>query len=476
MALVLSQVFVQYFCVSFLMAMALSSLLRNQGNDFFRRASRISVSSSPQEKRDLYEQALSRYYQAKEKSENRDEECSAAKNIGKAAWKIAGVLSAKEESPKTIIFYLHEAIKGLCTAYNHSEDCKDPEWRGEVFETLCVCLQEVMDAAEALGDNDQRIAQLEKLSSLTTVVEAAPDLQITLATLYFHDGTTKLQNGDYKKCLIRMKDCYRPIEEVKRLSRYAGVTRATPELLSQAHVLEQDVFYHTCSASSIQARAQGDELLQLALKGQEELDMTLIFEVIDWYKQAVVLAREVDIEQEAIADSCLGVVYDKVLKITFRAKAYFTHSFELAESLKPRIFTSHQWYKDCTAALKRFQDEARARDEQEKQKARTRFMEELSDELDDLKAHKSDAVTFIKYIYANYPPKLPSWKKPSDDEMEEWESLDTGSKDYKKILTKALFYYHPDKVDEKRHGMKWKVLCEEITKMLTYHYERTVVI
>ena len=453
--------------------MALSNLLRNQGNEFFRRASHLSISSSPQEARDLYEQALSRYYQAKEKSENRDEECSAAKNIGKAAWKIAGVLGQKQENPKTIIFYLHEAIKGLCTAYNHSEDCKDPEWRGDVFETLSVCLQEVMDAAETLGDSDQRIAQLEKLSSLTTVVEAVPDIQITLATLYFHDGTTKLQNGDYKKCLIRMKDCYRPIEEVKRLSRYAGVTRATPEMLSQARVLEQDVFYHTCSASSIQALAQGDQLLQLALQEEEELDMPSIFEVIDRYKQAVVLAREVDIEQEAIADSRLGVVYDKVLKMTFRAKPYFTHSFELADSLKPRIFTSQQWYKDCTAALKRYQDEARARDEREKQNARAAFMEALSNELDDLKAHKSAAITFIKHIYDNYPPKVPSWKKPSDNEIKDWESLDTDSKDYKKLLTKALFFYHPDKVDEMLHGMKWKVLCEEITKMLTYHYERT---
>ena len=115
-------------------------------------------------------------------------------------------------------------LKGLCIAYNHREACKDAEWR-EVFETLNVCLQEVLIEAGALGDVDQRIAQLEKLCSINTVIEAAPDIQISLATLYFHDGTTKLQNGDYKKCLIRMKDCYRPIEEVKRLCRYACYTR-----------------------------------------------------------------------------------------------------------------------------------------------------------------------------------------------------------------------------------------------------------
>ena len=266
-------------------------------------------------------------------SNNHDEECSATKNIGKAAWKIAAVLSKKSEEPQTVIFYLQEAIKGLCAAYNNSEECKGLEWRSEVFETLSVCLQEVImiDAAEAFQDSDQKITQLEKLARITTVNESLPDVQTNLATAYFHDGTTKLQNGDYKKCLSRMRDCYRPIEEVKRLCRiYGGVLNC--KILEEALTLEKDVFYHNCAASAEQARVQGDELLKMALTEQEELEMTLIFEVIDWYKQAVVLAREVEIEQEAIAESRLGVVYDKVLKMSLRAKAYFTHSFKLAVS------------------------------------------------------------------------------------------------------------------------------------------------
>ena len=452
--------------------MSLSSNLRNQGNEFFRQASRLDIDSSPQQAKDLYERALSCYYQAKDKSNNREDECSAAKNIGKAAWKIAGVLTKRNEKPQTVIFYLHEAIKGLCNAYNNSEERKEPEWRTEVFETLTVCLQEVIDTAEAFEDTDQKITQLEKLARITTVNEAAPDVQMNLATIYFHDGTTKLQNGDYKKCLSRMRDCYRPVEEVKRLCRING-GGLNYTMLEEAQTLEKDVFYHTCAASAVQAREQGDQLLKTALMEQEELDMTLIFEVIDWYKQAVVLAREVEIEQEAIAESRLGVVYDKVLKMTLRAKAYFTHSFELAESLKPRVFTSKDWLKDCTTALKKYQDEARLRDEEEKRKARASFLVELSDELRDIGRHKTRAADLIKYVYNNFPPKNPSWQKPSNEEMEKWHEMDTDSKDYKKLLVKALSVYHPDKVDENVHGMKWKVLCEEITKMLTNHYEGT---
>ena len=382
------------------------------------------------------------------------------------------MLTKVNEKPQTIIFYLQEAIKGLCEAYNNSEECKGFEWRSEVFETLSVCLQEVIDAAEAFQDSDQKITELEKLARITTVNESLPDVQMNLATAYFHDGTTKLQNGDYKKCLSRMRDCYRPIEEVKRLCRiYGGILNC--KILEEAVTLETDVFYHNCTASAVQARVQGDQLLKMALTEEEELEMTLIFEVIDWYKQAVMLAREVEIEQEAIAESRLGVVYDKVLKMSLRAKAYFTHSFKLAESLKPRVFTTQDWYKDCTTALKKYQDEARQRDDEEKWKARAAYLEELSGELTDIRGYKARAVDLIKHVYTNYPPKSPSWQKPSEEDMKKWGKLESDSRDYKKLLIKALSVYHPDKVDENVHGMKWKVLCGEITKMLNSHYEGT---
>ena len=41
----------------------------------------------------------------------------------------------------------------------------------------------------------------------------------------------------------------------------------------------------------------------------------------------------------------------------------------------------------------------------------------------------------------------------------------------KKLYQKAVIHYHPDKVDEEEHGAKWKVLTEEITKLLTKTYE-----
>ena len=44
----------------------------------------------------------------------------------------------------------------------------------------------------------------------------------------------------------------------------------------------------------------GDELLERATRYYETVDMNMVWEIIDWYNPAILLARELDMEQEAI--------------------------------------------------------------------------------------------------------------------------------------------------------------------------------
>ena len=55
--------------------------------------------------------------------------------------------------------------------------------------------------------------------------------------------------------------------------------------------------------------------------------------------------------------------------------------------------------------------------------------------------------------------------------MAQWSELE--EKEVKKLLLNAVIAYHPDKADEEKHGRKWKVLAEEITKFITPYYEET---
>jgi hypothetical protein len=41
----------------------------------------------------------------------------------------------------------------------------------------------------------------------------------------------------------------------------------------------------------------------------------------------------------------------------------------------------------------------------------------------------------------------------------------------KRLYQKAVVHYHSDKIDEKIHGINWKVMSEEICKLLTANYE-----
>lgn len=46
----------------------------------------------------------------------------------------------------------------------------------------------------------------------------------------------------------------------------------------------------------------------------------------------------------------------------------------------------------------------------------------------------------------------------------------SGDSNMKTKLKLALLHYHPDKQDVEVHGLKWMVLAEEITTLLTHHY------
>lgn len=442
--------------------MSQSEKIRNEGLKCFHRATQVDANSSPAKARIFFEQALCLFYQAKEIAEDGKDELLAAINIGETAWRIAHLRHENE----TIFFYLHEAIKGFLVAYNHTE--RRAEWGPELVQKLASCYQKVITMTKSLGSLDQKIAQVEKLCTVNTFVEMASDIQLILATLYYYDGVSSLGNGNYIKCLKRMNDSNQSLGEVRRLGEWLARTQLEEEI-----ALQCDVRCYFRLASSNKALSLGDELFELALQEEENFGMELIPDVIEWYKQAVNFAREINIGlvHEAIARSRLGEVYDKVLKNTDLAKVHFTKCLELVEALKPQTFFLDPWYNECIAALKRYQDEARAREEEEQQKSRAVVKEKLADVLKDLKDHNSDAISFIKHLYLKYPPMLSSRVKPGEEDMKKWDSLVIRSKEYKKLLLNTLRSYHPDKAGENERGKEWEVLCEEITKMLNLHYE-----
>jgi len=104
-------------------------------------------------------------------------------------------------------------------------------------------------------------------------------------------------------------------------------------------------------------------------------------------------------------------------------------------------------------------------DEAIRQKEREKYIKELEAELKDISGSNVGygAEGLLRHIYKTYPPKNPEHKLDDKD-------LHKRSKMKKTLLT-AIQHYHPDKQDKEKHGRKWAVLCEEITKLLNGRYE-----
>ena len=126
------------------------------------------------------------------------------------------------------------------------------------------------------------------------------------------------------------------------------------------------------------------------------------------------------------------------------------------------------WFKECNRILERYQQEVIREEQEQWSEKRKEFLEELAEELSLIEEKKDEGdAALLKHIYENHPPK--------NDKFKLGPLPDAGDDDYsitlKQLLRKACIHYHPDKVDVKKHGMQWKVLCEEINKHITSRYE-----
>ena len=95
-------------------------------------------------------------------------------------------------------------------------------------------------------------------------------------------------------------------------------------------------------------------------------------------------------------------------------------------------------------------------------------MKEIEEDMKLVKAERGKGkVELLRYIYEIYPPRwkedctLPDTLPDEKAEASEW----------KPIFKAAVIHYHPDKTNVETDGKRWKVLCEEISKILTGIYE-----
>lgn len=429
---------------------SLSNDWRKKGNEFYLSASYDLASCL---RRDRIQKAISCYTKALEFKTNDDEQSSAAKNLAMSSWRVAELVADKY----THIHYLKEASKYFALAYNAGLLSKPQKW----IDSLLANTREYLDD---MGNFSQTLKFEERSRLLRDVaceinegsLKAYCFLQ--LADAIFKTGISEMSAGRYKESMRLMRECYTPVEEARRYAFQDPFTE------TEVRIFDEDIFMHQCTCESIQARETGDGLFVKIILDEDNLNIDMVWEVIDWYKQSVLLTREKDVEYEAIGHSRLGRVYDRVLKLRNKAKENFMRCLELVNSMHPRSFTSEKWFQECTEAIARYQQETVRQEEDDWSLEKNVILAEFKAEINKLEEVSEDAVELLRHIYNVHPPKNQSQKLN--------ESLLTGeTKNVKKALRDALLHYHPDRLKAKDLGKKWVILCEEITKYLNRKYE-----
>ncbi|KAL5007138.1 hypothetical protein ScPMuIL_015944 [Solemya velum] len=431
-----------------------SSNWRKQGNEIYVTA---TENFSPVVRKERLNKAINLYYRALTSSGGDDETASAAKNLSLALWRMANLHFMMGRVQDAVRLFV-ESLKNFGKSLTSAEGCKQQSWKDELTVSLESCYADVVHLLESMELRD-------RIAAMRDVIENMPSDSIrascflNLARYHFHFGIISLGKGDHKACLFQMCECYFPLNEASRLG---GMMNEIPR---EVELLEQDVFMHQCTAESIQARLTGDGLLVHVLRDEENLNVDMVWEVIDWYKKSVLQTREVtEVEQEAISLARIGKVYGKILKMKEKSKEYLMRAVQLALSMHPRTFNNDEWYKECTQHLEQYQQEVIEEEESKAKKERDEILKELEKEMSLLKVHDNDLdIDFLKFVYKEFPPKNKKHFLGEIPKVLEREER-------KKMLQKSVVHYHPDRA-KAEDGKKWKALTEEITKRLTRRYE-----
>ncbi|XP_025112277.1 uncharacterized protein LOC112575014 isoform X1 [Pomacea canaliculata] len=433
-----------------------STKWRNEGNIIYKSTEGLA----PLLQSEGLQRAVNLYSRALDLAEDAAERSSACKNIAMASWKLAKAKMVLPNAEDKIVFYnFKQALKHFKEA-EKSGRSRELQWRESLTTSALECWSDTKKRLDKHENEERKVWELQPLLGLLFHDATLAKEHFAIAQTYFSWSSAALTKRDFRKALSLLGDCNFPLNEAMRLGK------EDQDLMKECRVLEEEIFDRKCVAESIQARTNGDEILKMITFETEDLNINMVWEVIDWYHNAALLIRERDLELEAMALSSLGLVYAKVLKLKYHAKLYIRKAFELINVMVPRNCLNEGWYLSALSMMQQFQQEQVWANDIEKQKQRESVMKEIKDDVDKLndKFTMSSKEIFLKYVYATYPPKNPKHKLDENAAFEDEEVM-------KKLYLKAVTHYHPDKVDVEEDGANWKVLCEEIAKLLSHQYQ-----
>eukprot|EP00117_Sycon_ciliatum_P049835 scpid58836/ scgid35275/ len=453
-----------------------SNKLRAEGNTYY--ASGKAVGLAPCVALSRFEKALQLYRKAAEAACCEEERSSAFKNSALASWRAAllDIGPIGHQDPREI-YHWSNALENFHKAKLSGHVC-DRQGRVEWVDTLLKSLQECffnLRSACFELDYDNRVEFILKIQQHSLPQDACiwGPLQGMLCGIKYNESVLKREEGCYRDAIINVRSAMQDIAIFVEHRRRHGHYPMVCDLNYEDDELERQARQQERICEAMQACAIGDKVLEKSLMDEETTNFLMVWEAVDHYHTALLLARDQEVEEEAKACSRLAKTFNRVLMLQEKAEFYAKHAMELAESLMPRNLHDEVWFKDASVVLDKIRSVRQRQEEALLDEEMKKYKEELKDELaalEDLvyrgkyprKGKEATYQEILRYIYEKHPQIRESGYKLPEK---------FGYDLLKSTFRKALVHYHPDKVDREEDGMKWYTLCTEICKVLSRIYE-----
>jgi len=152
------------------------------------------------------------------------------------------IVSVNDLCVKLELYFMYAAMIGV--------KCQSAGWTDKLDNSFGACVSECIELAEGLSYLS-RIQMLEKCVEGMCEDSQKPALFLEIATVLSSAGISALTTKDFMTALRALHDCYRPVQEIRRL------TCETGDIYNEACVIEKDVAYHMATASALQAVRAG---------------------------------------------------------------------------------------------------------------------------------------------------------------------------------------------------------------------------
>mmetsp|Transcript_5935 Transcript_5935/g.8876 ORF Transcript_5935/g.8876 Transcript_5935/m.8876 type:complete len:471 (+) Transcript_5935:36-1448(+) len=398
---------------------------------------------------------------------------SAANNLGKANLFYAKLYEIGDAEKKAR--HLKESVENYQVALDMGKSVKrEKKWMDKVsngldnakmaFTLLIKALEDSLCRIKHQKEMKRRVTSLDYVRSSynlfpISVGKPARMFGLLLAQEYFNIAMLLKETDNYPEVRRQLGTC-QSILDKKIMNNYSDLSFVGKkvELSTRCSTEEK-------SAQGWIAFRTGEAIIKDDVKALTDDQK---HDAMDAFKTAISLQDGKDTLLEARSSVKLGNLWWSFAKdqtkldknYMGRGHKYIFHSFILEESLRPMNFRQARWYQEVLLKMKKYQKLKRDAFDQ-LSSAEKAVLESLKPTIEEIQKEAGKNIqALIKFLYTKHPPKIDKSKHQLGE---------LSSNQLKKALRKAILHYHPDK--NCQGDLKWRLLCEEITKILNNKYQ-----